>query len=376
MARSTSAGDGGEEADAPIRRHDLREARDVDRALQLVECGQPRRLGRGQPGIGVVLDDGQVVRLGQLQQLMRRGQRQHGASRVVQYRDGDVNAWLGRAVGRLEPLAQHRQIGPGRAAWHRGQLDSHLRQPREFDGPTRFIDQHRVTGDEQQARDDVQRLRRAGGRDDLLRRGGDAQLAQAQRQSHTQPRVAGRFAIAQAGRVARIVGQRAPHCGVQQGQVEPVGRQRADAGRWGLAVPMLEHAAHQCGHVARRGAARHRRARQREFRRGRTAAHEEAPLLAGLDQALCLQQVIGRDHRARRQSVAARGVPHRWQPCAGGHRAGSDAIGMERRQLFSQRCQHIALQRRQGFGGGRRVGKEVHLYLYWFDQPYRAWHEA
>ena len=62
----------GEEADPPVRHQDLREAGDVDRALERVERRQARQVRRREVRIGVVLDDVQVVRLRELQHAVRR----------------------------------------------------------------------------------------------------------------------------------------------------------------------------------------------------------------------------------------------------------------------------------------------------------------
>ena len=121
--------------------------------------------------------------------------------------DEVLRARFGRTTAAFEQLAQHREIWTLGAARYGGQLHTHLRQARELHRPAGFVHQHRVAGGEQQPRDDIQRLRGPGRGDDLLRRGGDAQLAQAHRQRGAQPCVARRVAIAQAGRVARVVGQ-------------------------------------------------------------------------------------------------------------------------------------------------------------------------
>ena len=75
----------GQEADAPVGRQDLGEAADVDRALQAVERAQPGGVLGRDMAVGVVLDDVEVVLVGQLQHAVRAARRQAVAGRVVQH---------------------------------------------------------------------------------------------------------------------------------------------------------------------------------------------------------------------------------------------------------------------------------------------------
>ena len=162
-------------ADTPAGREDLGEAGHVQRALQAVERRQPRRVSRRQVRIGVVLHDREVAGLGQLQHLMRSRERQGRTGRVVQHRHGRVQARMVLCGER----AHHREIRTIGTARHRQQLHAEPRQPRVLDGPAGFVDQHRIARLQQRARDQVERMRRADGGDDLRSRRGNAHVAQA-----------------------------------------------------------------------------------------------------------------------------------------------------------------------------------------------------
>ena len=191
--RSTSAARRGEEADAPVRRQDLREARDVDRALQPVERRQARQVRRREVRVGVVLDDLQVVRLRQLQHPVRAPERQRCAGRVVQHRHRDVQARAGaraaaapspRGRGRRRRAAPAARACPARPA-ARTRPTSRARRPAP------------VAGAQQRARDDVERMRRADRGDDLRRRRRHAVVGEPRGERAAQPHVAGRVAVLQ-----------------------------------------------------------------------------------------------------------------------------------------------------------------------------------
>ena len=67
-------------------------------------------------------------------------------------------------------------VDPGRAAGHRDQPGPHRTQHLDRATERRFLDQHRCTGLQQRGGDQAQRLLRAPGDDDLVRRGGQAQV--------------------------------------------------------------------------------------------------------------------------------------------------------------------------------------------------------
>jgi hypothetical protein len=305
-----------------------------DGAAQAVELGQAHGAWRCQPGVGVVLDDHEVVRRGQLQHLVGLGRAQAVAGGVVQHRDRHVEP---RPVlgGQCR---HHGQVGAaaGRAR-HRQHAHAQARQPGELHRPAGLVDQHGVAGCEQASADDVERLRRTGGGDDLRWRRRQAQIGQPARERGAQRGVAGRIAVAQPGLgVLQPTAQGA----LQQRGVEPGRWQRAHA-RCRTAVLGLQHAADE-----RRGVHRRRgwqgAASGTPYRAaggpsgGRLHAHEEAPLRPGLDQAAGLQQVVGADHRARAHAVARRAVAHRGQPGAGREQPLLDALGEAGRQLFGQ----------------------------------------
>ena len=133
-----------EEADAPVRRQDLREARDVDRPLERVERGQARRVRRREMRVGVVLDDAQVVLGGELQHAVRRLQAERCAGRVVQHRHGDVQARPRRRALRLDQATHRGEVGAVDAARHRQHAHAERGQPRVLDRPAGLVDEHAV----------------------------------------------------------------------------------------------------------------------------------------------------------------------------------------------------------------------------------------
>ena len=160
----------GEVADAPVRRQDLREAGDVDRALERVERGQPRRVRRREVRVGVVLDDVKVVlvRPASAPGARRAGRatRRSGCAAPTPSR----TAAAARRRLRLDQAAHRRQVGPVAAARHRQHAHAERGQPRVLDRPAGLVDQHAVAGAQQGAGDDVERVRGADGGDDLLGR--------------------------------------------------------------------------------------------------------------------------------------------------------------------------------------------------------------
>jgi hypothetical protein len=166
----------GQEAHPPLRREDLREARDQHRAPQAVELGQAGGVRRREPGVGVVLDDRQLMRVGELQDLVRAGRRQAGTGGVVQHAHRHVQVRTVLAQQRRH----HRQIGAAvAAARQRQQPHAQARQPRILDRPARLVDEHRVAGLQQRAADEIERLRGADRGHDLLRAGHHAEVGQA-----------------------------------------------------------------------------------------------------------------------------------------------------------------------------------------------------
>ena len=186
-----------------------------------------------------------VVLLRQLQQLVRAGGAERAAGGVVQHADADEQARrLGRAGAVFAVARYHRQIGPAGQARHGQQAHAQRGQAGKFHRPAGLFHHHRITGLEQGAADDVQRLRGADGGDHLRGRGVDALLGQPCGQHTAQRGVALRIAIADAG-----VQQPAPAAdALQRGRHErvfqPLGRQHAHA-RLRAVAAAVEHAAHQ-----------------------------------------------------------------------------------------------------------------------------------
>ncbi len=312
----------GEKADAPVRRQDLGEARDVDRALERVERGQARRVRRREVRVGVVLDDVQAELARQLQHAVRRLQAERGAGRVVQHRDGDVEARPRRRRLRLDQPPHRRDVGPALAARHRQHAHAERGQARVLDRPAGLVDEDAVAGAQQRPGDDVERLGRADGG----RRSGWARRRCRSRRAWSRAPRAG----AARRRDRRSAG--------------PPRRLRGLAAARRIAAASIGASSHSAGSVPRPGIERlpgawnmPRISAVALFGSGRTgaaaaaaagaaaarlgAAHEEAALPARLDQALRLQLVVGGDHRVRAHRVAARALAHRRQAGAGRQQA-------------------------------------------------------
>ena len=214
---------------------------------------------------------------------------------------------------RLDQLFHHRQVGASLASRHRSQAHAGLGEAGVFHGPAGFVNQHHIARLQQGAGDEVQRLRGAYGGDDLARRRLHADFVQALGQGLAQARLARRVAITQGrGRQGRL-GQHAAQGLVQQRQIQPFGRQGAQAGH-GPAALALEHAADQrrgggglrggvrCGGLqgGDRGSAAGRRG----------VAHKVAALRARLHQAAGEQAIVGRHHGAWAHRVFGRAFTH------------------------------------------------------------------
>ena len=317
----------GEEADAPVRRQDLREARDVDRPLERVERGQPRRVRRREVGVGVVLDDVQAELGGELQHAVRRLQAERRAGRVVQHRHRDVEPRPRRRPLRLDHAAHRRDVGAVGAARHRQHAHAERGQPRVLDRPAGLVDEDAVAGAQQRAGDDVERVRRADRGRDLRRRRGDAEVGELDRQRRAQARLARRIAVVQR-RAARLRGARSrgaspPRASARRASRRAGCRGPASAGRRAPGT-CRGSAPWRCSAAA--AAARGVGGARRRRRHARSAlADEEAALAARLDQALREQLVVGGDDRVRADGVAAARTR---APTAGGRpaRAGAGAM--------------------------------------------------
>ena len=155
------------EADTPVRRQYLCESAHIDRALQSIERTQARGVFGRKVAVSVVFDDMEVVLVSKLQHAMRAARRQAVAGRVVQHADTDKKLRLMRfAIPR-----HYFEIGSISAARHRQDAHAERFQPCEFDRPARLLNHHRIARAQQRPAHDVQRMRGADGRDDLVRRG-------------------------------------------------------------------------------------------------------------------------------------------------------------------------------------------------------------
>ena len=132
----------GEVADAEPRAERLGEAADVDDAVELVELGDAVGAARVQVGEDVVLDDVEVVRLGEPQHPERVGGAERGAGRVVQHRVGHEELRLVLLRERLEaldvePVAAARHADRPHA--HRGEMLEEGLAARGFVGPVSIM---------------------------------------------------------------------------------------------------------------------------------------------------------------------------------------------------------------------------------------------
>ena len=171
-SRSISDGVRRQEADPPVRRQDLGEAADVDGALQAVERAQARRVLGCDVAVGVVLDDVEVVLVGQLQHAVRAARRQAVAGGVVEHAHADDRAW---ACAPRSTCAITSRSGPSA---RRGTGSRRMPIAVSRANSTAQPGSSTITwspGAQQRAADDVQRMRGADGRDDVLRRGMHAQ---------------------------------------------------------------------------------------------------------------------------------------------------------------------------------------------------------
>ena len=285
---------------------------------------------RGKMRVAVVLDDVQIVRLRELEQPVRRTERQRCAGRVVQHRHGHVQV---RAM-RLDQALHHGEIGSVFAARHRQRADAEGGQARVLDRPAGLVDQHAVAGAHQAAGDDVERMGRADRRHDLLGARTDAVIGETRGKRAAQPQVAGRLAVLQRQRPELRARADPAQRGVEHGQVEPLHRQGAEP-RHRQRAGRLEHPAHQG-----RRADRQRHAQRFLGRRARRfagcLANEEATLPARFDEALRLQLIVGGDDGVGTDAVTPRTLAHRRQPRARRHQTLANLLRIAGRQLFGE----------------------------------------
>ena len=268
-------------------RERLREAADLDDPLQPVEGGQPRGRTILEIGENVVLDDQQVMRLGQPQDAVTGDGRDHRAGRIVRAGVGDVEPW----PVLLERGFEGVEVGSVRGTRHTDGLDPVGAEEREEVEVARIVDQHLAAGLEQKPADEVERLGPALGQHDLVRMRLDAtvghphgqqvaQLGQTQRRAILgQPRL----------RQPRQAAQRAPDLLLRH----PAARQPATA-RVDADAPAVERLP---GDPQRVDLPRHGRAAVAQRKGRQMSGHVEPGAAARLDHAFGHQPVVGLDHR-------------------------------------------------------------------------------
>jgi ABC transport system ATP-binding/permease protein len=339
----------GEVAHAPLRRQDLREARDVDRALQPVELRQPRGMRRRQPGVGVVLDDHRSCASASAAPGAPRpapASRRWGCAAPTRSRTAAAGA---RAAARSSPPGRGRRRPRGT-----GSSRMPRRVRRAYSTAQPGSSTSTASPGCSSVRDTMSSAWVAPTVVTICSASAGMPRSASRRDSAcAQRRVAGRVAVAQPGaRRAAAIARRSARCSSGR----PASPRAACPCR-APAPPRLEHAADQRRGVhRRRGPAACRRPAPR-LRSGRLRpAHEEAALRPRLDQALRLQQVVGRHHGAGLTPCAARSRAPRAaaRPAPAG---AADALGKALRQLLGQRGAGPARSGRvRGLGqGGHRA---------------------
>jgi hypothetical protein len=297
---------------------------------------------RRKVAVGVVLHHMEVVRVGQLQNTVRAGGVEAVAGRVVQH--AHAHKQLGRMGFGI--TGHHLQIGAIGAARHRQNAHAQRIQPGELYCPARFLDHHVVARAHQSAADDVQRMGRANGGDDLCRCGLYGYGLELLRKGTAQTRVARGLAVLQRQIIQLTRIAKPPHRAGQKTALQPLRWQHAHAGLW-LVTHAVEHAAYQGGRVERR--AMRLRLFCRNVCRTNTRwhscirgvacafAHIETTVAPGLYQPLGQQLVVRLHHRRRAHTLLLRALAHRWEFGPGRQQSVPYALGKAQGQLLSQR---------------------------------------
>jgi ABC-type Mn2+/Zn2+ transport system ATPase subunit len=163
---STRSGGAARKAHAPVRRQDLGKATHIDGALQAVQGRQPGGMFRGNVAVGVVLDDVEVVLVGQLQHAVGAAGRQAVAGRVVEH----AHAHIQLGPVHFAVAGHDLQIGAIGAARYRQDLHAQCRQAGKLHRPAGLLHHHRIAGPQKSPAHDIQRMGGAHGGDDLLGR--------------------------------------------------------------------------------------------------------------------------------------------------------------------------------------------------------------
>ncbi|OAP49782.1 hypothetical protein ATB98_03160 [Sinorhizobium saheli] len=159
--------------------------------LETVEGGKARRRRLFEIGEDVVLDDRQAGLVRKLEQAMGDERRQRRAGRVMKGGIGDVEA---RPVLR-ERCGEAVRVGTGRRVGYPDHPCLVRPEQRVEIEVARVVDENHVARLQQEAADEVDRLRTGFGEHDLVRRGLDAVLRHAAREQFPQRQQAERRAV-------------------------------------------------------------------------------------------------------------------------------------------------------------------------------------
>lgn len=270
---------------------------------------------------------------------MGAGRPQAVTGGVVQHADADEQPGLVQ----LAITRHHLQVGAALAPGHRQHPHAQCFEPRELDCPARLLDHDRVSGSQQGAADDVERVGGADRGDDLVRAGLDVDAREFLRQRAAQADVSRRFAVLQRERLQRLARAQAAHGPRQEWGLQPVGREHTHTRLW-LVAGGVEHAPDQSRGIDRgalrwqwrRRSCRSSRWRRCGYRLGAGFAHEEPAVAPGLHQAQGRQPVVRRHYGGRADRVLLRALANRWQPRTRGQQPGSDPFGKPLRELLGQ----------------------------------------
>jgi hypothetical protein len=139
-----------------------------------LEAGETHGVAPLQVPVDVVLQDHEIVAIGELEHA-RRDFGAHARTRRV-VRDGIEDEQL-RPLARQQAFERGnvRTVGPAR---HADNARAECREAREHHEPCRVLDEHQVPRREEAARDEIDGLGGAGTGHDLLGRHHDARLAE------------------------------------------------------------------------------------------------------------------------------------------------------------------------------------------------------
>ena len=314
-------------------------------------------LGRNV-AVGVILHHVKIVLVCQLQNAMRTARGEAVARGVMKHADTDIELGLMRLAIPLHYL----KIGAVRTARYWQDVHPHGRQTRKLYRPTRLLDHDRITGSQQRAADNIERMRGAHRGDDVLGHGVHIERGQLLGQQAAQAGIAQWLSVLERKILQITCAGHLAHRGRQKSGFQPLRRKHTHA--WlRLVTDLMEHAPNQCGGVNGRHAATTAscHTRRRPMRRtpvGRGAfrcevcrarvhawgadctapvTHKESPVFARFDQALCLQLVVSSNDGGRTYRVLRGTLAHRRQTRPRRQQSVADTFGKAVRQLLGQR---------------------------------------